>query len=55
MKKFLIAISFVLMLTILSAVISHIRTLDNAQDTFCEIVSGKTNTMKVLLEIDPKA
>ena len=39
----------------LSPVISHVRPLDEAQSTFSEIVSGKTNTMKVLLEIDPNA
>ena len=39
----------------LAAVISHVRPLEAAQETFKEIVSGKTNTMKVLLEIDPKA
>ena len=38
----------------LMPVISHVRPLSDAQKTFDEIVSGKTNTMKVLLEINPK-
>ena len=36
----------------LMPVISHVRPLAEAQNTFDEIVSGKTNTMKVLLEIN---
>ena len=39
---------------LLEPVISHVRSIDAAQDTFKEIVSGKTNTMKVLLEINPE-
>ncbi len=38
----------------LAPVISHVRPLDKAQDTFQEIISGKTNTMKVLLEVNPE-
>ena len=37
----------------LAPVISHVRSLDDAFETFKEIVSGKTDTMKVLLEINP--
>ncbi len=35
----------------LAPVISHVMPLDKGQDVFQEIISGKTNTMKVLLKV----
>ena len=35
----------------LSPVISHVKPLDEGQEVFREIISGKTNTMKVLFKV----
>lgn len=37
--------------SLLEAVISHVKPLSQGQEVFQEIVSGHTNTMKVLLEV----
>lgn len=37
--------------SLVSAIISHVYPLDQGQDVFQEIISGHTNTMKVLFEI----
>lgn len=36
---------------LVSAIVSHTHPLENGQEVFQEIISGHTNTMKVLLEI----